>query len=183
MAESNSPSYFAHIFIMFLFFTAHAQAGEPNKAPPPKAWEIGISAGQVDLNGDAVIGGTHIALMHSYDLFEGYGTITIGPRASILASNDGGLWGGIGVQARYHPTDTLFLQLGSEIGWQKQGDQFNMRHPFNFRQQLGLGYQLSSQDALMLSIAHFSNARLGDRNPGVETLMVNYIRKAKQDIE
>jgi len=42
------------------------------------------------------------------------------------------------------------------------------------RSQLEVAYRFDGRSRLGLSISHYSNAGLGDDNPGTESLMVNY---------
>ena len=50
----------------------------------------------------------------------------------------------------------------------------DLGHEIEFRSQLEVAYRFDDRSRLGLSISHYSNASLGDRNPGSETLMLNY---------
>ncbi len=46
--------------------------------------------------------------------------------------------------------------------------------PIEFRSQLEIAYRFDDRSRLGLAISHYSNASLGDTNPGTESLMVYY---------
>lgn len=56
-----------------------------------------------------------------------------------------------------------------------QGDSDkDLDYPLEFRSQLEVAYRFDNRSRLGLAISHYSNASLGDSNPGVETLSLNY---------
>ncbi len=58
--------------------------------------------------------------------------------------------------------------------WQGKTDTLDMGHAVEFRSQLEVAYRFDDRSRLGLSVSHYSNASLGDTNPGTETAMVNY---------
>lgn len=50
----------------------------------------------------------------------------------------------------------------------------DLGHPLEFRSQLEVAYRFDDRSRLGLAISHYSNASLGDTNPGSETLSVYY---------
>ncbi|GAB6051557.1 acyloxyacyl hydrolase [Magnetospira thiophila] len=53
-------------------------------------------------------------------------------------------------------------------------DKLDMGHALEFRSQLEAAYRFDDRSRLGLAISHYSNAGLGDKNPGTETLSVYY---------
>lgn len=53
------------------------------------------------------------------------------------------------------------------------GSGLDLGYPLEFRSQLEASYRLGSRARVGLAFSHMSNAHLGDRNPGVETLLLN----------
>ncbi len=53
-------------------------------------------------------------------------------------------------------------------------DKLDMGHVVEFRSQLEVAYRFDDRSRLGLAISHYSNAGLGDRNPGTETLSLYY---------
>lgn len=50
----------------------------------------------------------------------------------------------------------------------------DLDYPLEFRSQLEVAYRFDDRSRLGLAISHYSNASLGDTNPGTETLSVYY---------
>ncbi len=58
--------------------------------------------------------------------------------------------------------------------WRGKTDDLDMGHAVEFRSQVEVAYRFDDRSRLGLSVSHYSNASLGDHNPGTESLMVNY---------
>ena len=58
--------------------------------------------------------------------------------------------------------------------WRGKTSTLNLGHAVEFRSQMELAYRLDDRSRIGLSLSHYSNASLGDSNPGTESLMVNY---------
>jgi len=58
--------------------------------------------------------------------------------------------------------------------WRGETDELDLGHAVEFRSQLEVAYRFDDHSRLGLSISHYSNAGLGDDNPGTESLMLNY---------
>ncbi len=53
-------------------------------------------------------------------------------------------------------------------------DDLDLDYPLEFRSQLEFAYRFDDRSRLGLAISHYSNASLGDSNPGTETLSLYY---------
>ncbi len=53
-------------------------------------------------------------------------------------------------------------------------DDLDLDYPIEFRSQLEIAYRFDDRSRLGLAISHYSNASLGDTNPGTESAMVYY---------
>lgn len=58
--------------------------------------------------------------------------------------------------------------------WRGKTDTLDMGYAVAFRTQLEVAYRFDDRSRLGLSISHYSNAHLGDTNPGTESVMANY---------
>jgi len=58
--------------------------------------------------------------------------------------------------------------------WQGATDNLDLGYALEFRSQLEIAYRFDDRSRLGLSISHYSNASLGDTNPGTEQIMLNY---------
>ncbi|MBF0251342.1 MAG: acyloxyacyl hydrolase [Alphaproteobacteria bacterium] len=50
----------------------------------------------------------------------------------------------------------------------------DLDYPLEFRSQLEMAYRFDDRSRLGVAVSHYSNASLGDTNPGTETAMVYY---------
>ncbi|MEK9673309.1 MAG: acyloxyacyl hydrolase [Rhodospirillaceae bacterium] len=58
--------------------------------------------------------------------------------------------------------------------WRGATDNLDLGYALEFRSRLELAYRLNDRSRIGISIDHSSNAGLGDGNPGVESVMLNY---------
>jgi hypothetical protein len=93
--------------------------------------------------------------------------------AATLATSDGSLFVGTGVAfelrvGRWDVTPTFVP------GVYRQGDGRDLGYPLEFRSQLEVGHRFRGGPRIAVAFSHLSNAGLGSRNPGQESLTVNY---------
>ena len=93
--------------------------------------------------------------------------------AAALATTDGSLFLGTGVafqlrRGRWDLTPTFVP------GLYRRGDGRDLGYPLEFRSQLELGHRFRGGPRIALAFSHLSNAGLGSRNPGQESLTINY---------
>lgn len=50
----------------------------------------------------------------------------------------------------------------------------DLDYPLEFRSQLEVAYRMDNRSRIGLAVSHYSNASLGDKNPGTETLSLYY---------
>ena len=60
------------------------------------------------------------------------------------------------------------------FGYYNNGSGKDLGHDIQFRTTLELSYVLTNQNRIGISFGHISNANIGDKNPGVEILSLNY---------
>lgn len=53
-------------------------------------------------------------------------------------------------------------------------DDLDLDYPVEFRSQLEVAYRLDDRSRLGLAVSHYSNASVGDTNPGTESAMLYY---------
>ena len=58
--------------------------------------------------------------------------------------------------------------------WRGKTKDLDLGHPVEFRSQLEVAYRFDDRSRLGLSISHYSNGKLAKKNPGAESLMLNY---------
>ena len=64
------------------------------------------------------------------------------------------------------PVTGLMVTDGKDLG-----------HVIEFKTEIQISYEFSSNSEIAVSYNHISNASLGDKNPGANSYMFNYIKK------
>ena len=62
-------------------------------------------------------------------------------------------------------------------GLYHKGDGKDLGHALEFKTEIQLSYSLSENTNFGMSYNHISNASLGDKNPGANSYMLNYLKK------
>jgi len=68
----------------------------------------------------------------------------------------------------------LYLVPNFAVGGYAQGDGKDLGHALEFRSGIGLDYQFANEHRVGIAFNHISNASIGDKNPGAETVLFNY---------
>ena len=68
----------------------------------------------------------------------------------------------------------LYLIPNFVAGAYKNGDGKDLGSAIEFRSGIELAYQMQNRHRVGLAFNHISNASIGNKNPGAETLLINY---------
>ena len=93
--------------------------------------------------------------------------------ALITADNAGYIY--TGVQAQYK-IGALNFTPSFTPGLYHEGDGKDLGHPIEFKSELQFSLDLSKTSELGFSYNHISNASLGDKNPGANSYMFNFLK-------
>jgi len=96
------------------------------------------------------------------------------PTVGLLTTANGGAFLFSGVQVEIPLPLRLHLSPGFAPGVVLANGQGNLGSPIEFRSSLELSWSPGDPLRMGVSFSHISNARLGDRNPGVEALMLSF---------
>ena len=94
--------------------------------------------------------------------------------AMITADNAGYIY--TGIQAQYK-IGKLNLTPSFAPGLYHEGDGKDLGHPLEFKSEVQLSLDLFKNSELGFSYNHISNASLGDKNPGANSYMFNFLQK------
>jgi len=62
-------------------------------------------------------------------------------------------------------------------GLYSEGDGKDLGHVIEFKTEIQFSYEISNNSEIGISYNHISNASLGDKNPGANSYMINFIKK------
>ena len=118
---------------------------------------IGLQHQNEDLNRDTFIG-------------------NLSPITGAMITADNASYFYTGVQAQYK-LGSLNLTPSFAPGYYNQGDGKDLGHALEFKSEVQLSLELPRESQLGFSYNHLSNASLGDKNPGANSYMFNFLKK------
>jgi lipid A 3-O-deacylase len=96
------------------------------------------------------------------------------PFIGVMGTSDGGAYGYAGVLVDIFFGRRMVTSLSFAPGAYAKGDGKDLGHELEFRSQLEVAYRFSDRSRLGVALSHISNASIGDKNPGAESLMLTY---------
>ena len=102
------------------------------------------------------------------------GTLNPVTGAFITADNAGYIYTGFQIPNR---SGALTVTPSFTPGLYSEGDGKDLGHVIEFKTEIQISYELSNDSEIGISYNHISNASLGDKNPGANSYMINFIKK------
>ena len=81
-----------------------------------------------------------------------------------------------GVQAEYK-IGSFIINPSFAPGYYGEGNGKDLGYPLEFKTELQVSFDLSEASHLGMSYNHISNASLGDKNPGANSFMFNFLKQ------
>ena len=117
---------------------------------------IGIQHQNEDLNRDTILG-------------------NLSPITGAMITADNATYFYTGVQAHYK-LGALNLTPSFAPGYYNEGDGKDLGHALEFKSEVQLSLELPKSSQIGFSYNHLSNASLGDKNPGANSYMFNFLK-------
>ena len=159
------------VFITIFIFSSNAD----EIANKEKNTEFNIYSGMFDFSDNGkrstLIGFEHQNENLSRDTFIG----NISPITGALITSDNAGYIYTGVQAQYK-IGALNITPSFTPGLYHEGDGKDLGHMIEFKSEVQLSLDLSKTSELGFSYNHISNASLGDKNPGANSYMFNFLK-------
>ncbi len=160
------------LFIYLLVVPSHSEEKKENF----NEHEINFYTGMFDFSDDgqraALFGVEHQNENLVRDSFLG----SISPITGFMITENNAAYGYTGIQAFYNIGKINFTPSFAP-GLYSQGDGKDLGHMVEFKSELQFSLDLSSESELGFSYNHISNASLGDKNPGANSYMFNFLKK------
>ena len=138
--------------------------------------EFSIYTGMFDFSDDGkksnLIGFQHQNENLNRDTFLG----NLSPITGAMITADSAAYFYTGVQAQYK-FGSMNITPSFAPGIYNQGDGKDLGHPLEFKSELQFSLDLPKSSELGFSYNHLSNASLGDKNPGANSYMFNFLKK------
>ena len=103
----------------------------------------------------------------------------IRPSLGGFGTTDASIYGWFGLSGDIFFGRRIVLTLGSAVGFYLDGEGQDLGHVLEFRSGLDLAYRFDNRSRLGVGVTHLSNANIGDKNPGTETVMLIYSHPLK----
>ena len=162
-----------NIFFLFLFiFPSNSEEKKENFNEHSLNFYTGIFDYSDDDQRAALFGFQHENENLVRDSFLG----TISPVTGFLITENNAAYGYTGIQAFYNLGKLNFTPSFTP-GIYSKGDGKDLGHTIEFKSELQFSLDIFSNSELGFSYNHISNASLGDKNPGANSYMFNFIKQ------
>tara|TARA_B100001093_G_scaffold395140_1_gene381999 strand:- start:163 stop:675 length:513 start_codon:yes stop_codon:yes gene_type:complete len=161
--------------IIILILTSFSLKAEEIKLDD-KNTELNVYTGMFDFSDDGkratLIGIQHQNETLNRDTFLG----NLSPITGAMFTADNAAYVYTGVQAHYE-FGSLNITPSFAPGYYNKGNGKDLGHALEFKSEVQLSLELPKSSQLGFSYNHLSNASLGDKNPGANSYMFNFLKK------
>ena len=168
----NLKQNYLVLFFMLCGFGAFAQDLKVEK----KNTEFNVYTGMFDFSDDGkrstLIGFQHQNEELNRDTFLG----NLSPITGAMITADNATYFYTGVQANYK-VGALNITPSFTPGYYNEGNGKDLGHALEFKSEVQLSMSLPKDSQFGFSYNHLSNASLGDKNPGANSYMFNFLKK------
>ena len=169
----NCMKNICYIIVVFLFLSFTVKAEENKKFFGTH--ELNFFSGIFDVTTDekksTIFGVQHQNENLIRDSFLG----TISPVTGFFLTENNAAYAYTGIQAQYN-LGKLDFTPSFTPGVYSQGDGKDLGHTIEFKSELQFSLDIFSNSELGFSYNHISNASLGDKNPGANSYMFNFVK-------
>ena len=162
-------------FILLVFFITFSSTAEEFKVNDNNT-KFNVFTGMFDFSDDGkrstLIGFQHQNVDLNRDTFLG----NLSPITGLMLTADNAAYIYTGVQAHYS-LGALNIIPSFTPGLYEQGDGKDLGHMLEFKSEVQLSLDLPKNSQFGFSYNHLSNASLGDKNPGANSYMFNFLKK------
>ena len=161
------------IFLILVGFTKNISADETT---PSDSHQFNFFSGVFDINTSSKKSSELFGIQHSNeDLFRDTFLGKLSPITGLMMTADTSSYFYTGVQAEYK-IGKLNLVPSFAPGLYTMGDGKDLGSPLEFKSELQLSIDILPGTKLGYSQSHLSNADLGDKNPGADSYMFNFMK-------
>jgi hypothetical protein len=161
---------------LFLFFLLIVPTYSEEKKENFNEHELNFYTGMFDFSDDgqkaALFGFEHKNENLVRDSFLG----TLSPVTGFMLTENNAAYAYTGIQAQYN-LGKLNIIPSFTPGIYGKGDGKDLGHTIEFKSEIQLSFDIFSESELGFSYNHISNASLGEKNPGANSYMFNFLKK------
>ena len=162
------------LLIIFVFGMFPAYSEEQKKISNDH--EFNFYTGMFDFSDDGKRAGLFGIQHQNESLIRDSFLGTISPVTGLMLTEKNAAYFYTGIQAQYK-MGKLNVVPSFTPGLYSEGDGKDLGHVLEFKSEIQISVDLSSNSELGFSYNHISNASLGDKNPGANSYMFNFIKQ------
>ena len=141
-----------------------------------KKTELNLFAGKFDFS-DTNAASNLVGLQHQNDeLFRKSFLGKLSPITGGFLTNKNAVYLYTGAQAEYN-VGSFNITPSFAPGYYNAGDGKDLGHALEFKTEVQMSLNLSDTTEFGLSYNHISNASLGEKNPGANSYMINFLKQ------
>ena len=164
------------ILTIFLILVGLTKSINADELKPSDSHQFNFFSGVFDINTSSKKSSELFGIQHSNeDLFRETFLGKLSPITGFMVTADSASYFYTGVQAEYK-VGKLNLTPSFSPGIYSMGDGKDLGSPLEFKSELQLSVDLLPGTKLGYSHSHLSNANLGDKNPGADSYMLNFMK-------
>ena len=158
------------IFVLFSAIKV-SSAGESSEQS-----ELNVFSGMFDFSDDKQASGT-LGFQHQTDeLYRESFLGNLSPITGGFLSEKNAFYLYSGIQAEYN-IGFLTITPSFAPGYYNSGDGKDLGYPLEFKSEVQMSFDLSDNTQIGMSYNHISNASLGNKNPGANSYMFNFLKQ------
>ena len=168
-------STFLVVLISFSFISFANSADEKIEKIDNKETELNFFTGMFDFSDDNQASGL-VGIQHQNDeLFRKSFLGNLSPITGAFLTEKNAVYLYTGVQAEY---EVGFLTITPSFapGYYNYGDGKDLGFPLEFKTEVQMSFDINDSTHLGMSYNHISNASLGNKNPGANSYMLNFLK-------
>ena len=164
------------ILTIFLILVGLTKSINADELKPSDSHQLNFFSGVFDINTSSKKSSELFGVQHSNeDLFRDTFLGKLSPITGLMMTADTATYFYTGVQAEYK-IGKLNLTPSFSPGLYSMGDGKDLGSPLEFKSEIQLSIDLLPGTKLGYSHSHLSNADLGDKNPGADSYMFNFMK-------
>ena len=164
------------ILTIFLVLFELTKSIDAEELKPSDSHQLKFFTGVFDINTSSKKSSELFGIQHSNeDLFRDTILGKFSPISGFMITGDSGSYFYTGVQAEYK-IGKLNLTPSFSPGLYSMGDGKDLGSPLEFKSEIQLSIDLLPDTKLGYSQSHLSNGDLGDKNPGADSYMFNFMK-------
>ena len=164
------------ILVLLISFSFFSYANSADEKILDKQMELNLYTGMFDFSDGKQRSGL-VGLQHQNDgLYRKSFLGNVSPISGGFLTEKNAFYLYTGVQTEY---EVGFLTITPSFapGYYNYGDGKDLGYPLEFKTEVQMSFDISDSTHLGMSYNHISNASLGDKNPGANSYMFNFLKR------